>query len=245
MNQALCLFVFVLFCLSFIECKDLPPFLKLCHRSDPQLSQCIKSSVEDLRPHLAKGIPALKISPFHPLLISRLDINTNDVKLYYSNFSLGPMEEFVINDMNADFDKCQISFDISYPEKQIGQGEYHINGQVLLFHLDSEGRIDINFTDVRFNSKLSCKKIAKNNKEYAEFTDIDMKVKIGDFHLDLTNLFKDDPELTKNTVIVFNENSKSLLEEFESAVSDGIGQIVLQTIQRVFRTFPLDTLLLP
>ncbi|KRT83799.1 hemolymph juvenile hormone-binding protein [Oryctes borbonicus] len=243
---AACLCVLVISCLPIIECKrELPPFLKVCHRNDPQLNQCIKSSLLDLRPHLANGIPALKVSSLHPLLITRLDISTNDVKLYYTNFTLGPMEQFEINDISADFDKCQILLDFSYPKEQVGQGQYHINGQLLLFHLDSEGWVDVNFTDVRFNAKINCKKIIKNEQEYADFQDIDMKVKIGDFHLNMTDLFKDDPELTRNTVVVFNENSKSLLEEFEGPVSAAIGQIVLQAVQRVFSSFPLDILVPP
>lgn len=43
-----------------------------CHKSDPQLDNCIKRSFNHLRGYLAQGLPDIGVPPVEPLLIDRL-----------------------------------------------------------------------------------------------------------------------------------------------------------------------------
>lgn len=67
--------------------------MKICHRSDPNLKDCIKQSVEQMRPLLAKGIPEFDIPSCEPLWIPEVSIdqgtgsvalqsNYKDIKVY-------------------------------------------------------------------------------------------------------------------------------------------------------------------
>lgn len=47
-------------------------FLHVCHKSDPNLNQCIRSSVETLRPLLVSGIPQYEIPSLEPINLGDL-----------------------------------------------------------------------------------------------------------------------------------------------------------------------------
>lgn len=44
-------YIFILFICMYIAAN----VLRTCHRSDPNLNDCIKEAIEDLRPYLANG----------------------------------------------------------------------------------------------------------------------------------------------------------------------------------------------
>lgn len=89
---------------------------------------------------------------------------------------------------------------------------------------------------------MDCKLVTREQKEYVEFTDIDMTVKVDDIRVDMINLFKGNPEMVKNAIMVFNENSKKISKEFEGTVNTVIGEMALEMMRDVFRSFPLDVL---
>lgn len=88
---------------SFIITAD---FLHICRKSDPQLNDCIKTSIDILRPFLIKGIPSLDIPSIDPIEIGDLLVSENtrsnsngiqitakDIKSYgSSNFIIKSLE---------------------------------------------------------------------------------------------------------------------------------------------------------
>lgn len=91
------------FLLSF-HISTIAEYIRVCHKNDPQLVQCMKRSVEGLRPYLRRGIKELDIPPIEPILIGDLivsesvpgqgvSITARDVKAYGpSNFILKKLE---------------------------------------------------------------------------------------------------------------------------------------------------------
>ena len=65
-------------------------YIKPCKKADPDINNCITHSIEDLRNHLAQGIPELDAPAIEPLHLkqirllrgpvgARLDINITDL----------------------------------------------------------------------------------------------------------------------------------------------------------------------
>ncbi|CAG4921376.1 unnamed protein product [Colias eurytheme] len=48
-----------LFALHFAG-AEIPPYIKICHRDDPNVDKCIMNSIEELRPKLIKVIIVYK-----------------------------------------------------------------------------------------------------------------------------------------------------------------------------------------
>lgn len=74
--------------------------LSICHRSDPNFTECIKGSIEKLRPLLKKGIPELGIPSCEPLIIPEviLDQGTGavSIKANYKNIKVYGPSNFML-----------------------------------------------------------------------------------------------------------------------------------------------------
>lgn len=53
-------------------------YIHICKRNDPQVSKCIRESIEVLRPRLVKGIPEINVPGMEPLHISDIVIANGD-----------------------------------------------------------------------------------------------------------------------------------------------------------------------
>lgn len=53
-------------------------YIHVCKRTDPQVSKCIRESIEVLRPRLVKGIPEINVPGMEPLHISDIVIANGD-----------------------------------------------------------------------------------------------------------------------------------------------------------------------
>jgi hypothetical protein len=75
-------------------------FIKVCRRSDPHLNDCIKNSVEHLRPLLAKGIPEFDIPSCEPLCIPEVVIDQGSgavaVRSTYRNVKVYGPSKFIL-----------------------------------------------------------------------------------------------------------------------------------------------------
>lgn len=92
-------------------------------------------------------------------------------------------------------------------------------------------------------AKLSGERFMRNGKEYLDFQNIDYELKIGDFKTQFDDLFRDNPELTAVTNRVFNENSQALLPDFEEVFRNVLGNYMLGSLRRIFKTYPLNVML--
>ncbi|KAF4528887.1 hypothetical protein B566_EDAN017380 [Ephemera danica] len=85
----------------------IPSYVKLCKRTDPQLSACIVDSVNRLKPQLLKGIPEFRIPPYDPLKIPQVEL------------------------AEVDLDNLRVEIDLDLPKLRL-LAEYKINGRILL-----------------------------------------------------------------------------------------------------------------
>ncbi|KAI5694312.1 hypothetical protein M8J75_014754 [Diaphorina citri] len=80
-SRSLIVCVIMLAEISSISARKLPSFIPSCKRSDPNLNECAMRVAAAARPHLAKGIPKIKVPAMEPLIINELQVNRNNENL--------------------------------------------------------------------------------------------------------------------------------------------------------------------
>lgn len=82
--------------------NDLPK----CSKKDPQINQCIKNAVAQLRPYITTGAPELGLPPGEPLKIDSIGLDNNAgnvrIKGVFSNMIIGGISNFTIRDLRTD-----------------------------------------------------------------------------------------------------------------------------------------------
>ncbi|KAB0794286.1 hypothetical protein PPYR_11125 [Photinus pyralis] len=191
-------------------------YIKVCHRDDPKLSNCINDSITILKPYLKKGIPELDVPPLEPLLLDAVDLKSgNDatrIEATLSNLEIWGPTSFIILELKPNLNKNVFKFKVLLPELNV-VGRYKADARVLFFNLKGEGPAFINITNYKFECKLKGNKISKGGEEFLEFEKMRLKIEVGTSSIRLENLFNGDPVLGKATSDVVNENSNLFISE--------------------------------
>ncbi|GJQ77544.1 hypothetical protein Trydic_g20933 [Trypoxylus dichotomus] len=221
---------------------NIPSYVEICKQNDPNLDQCIVNCINNLKPYLALGIPEMRIYPFDPLIIARTQFTTQHLQAVFTENEFQKCQNFDLKFLHFDVSKNVLMMNISYSEL-VQTGNYNLTGRLLAFQLNGSGKFKVNYMQIEVYTKLSGERISKNGKKYLDFQNIDFELKLGDFKMQLDDLFVGNPELTVTTNRILNENSQSLLPDFEQICRNILSDFTLSSLRRIFRTFPLDVLL--
>ncbi|XP_015173973.1 PREDICTED: circadian clock-controlled protein-like [Polistes dominula] len=245
------LFIFNLILFSMIfdvgQSKDIPDFIHVCKRNDPNIVPCVTESVESLKPYLQKGVPEYNIPSLEPLLLKNLiateraglRISAKDVEAYGAS-------DFTITDLKTNFDKLEFDLKIKLPHLHI-KGNYDINGRVLLLPIQGSGPMNGNFTQCTGSVKVRAGSTEEPNGDHRLFIeDFQMKITVGKGTLNLDNLFGGEKVLGDVINNAINSNFDAFLGEMqpliEKALSDAFREIANGIISNFTyeQLFPLN-----
>ncbi|GJQ86305.1 hypothetical protein Trydic_g9001 [Trypoxylus dichotomus] len=93
---------------------DLPPFIRKCSRSDPNLTQCAITNANLAIPTLVKGVPSLDIPVLSPLLVPELELPGSTFTVSLTNIRLEGLENLRVRNANFSLGKRHqgVSFEI-------------------------------------------------------------------------------------------------------------------------------------
>lgn len=128
-------------------------FLHICHKSNPDLAKCMKTSIEYLRPYLAEGIPKYDIPKLEP-------IDVGDLLIAESSPGRGititatAIKAFGCSNYNVEKVKTveygrRYNLRIGFPDMYI-LGQYNLNGRVLFLPIQGNGKFTGNFSEYLF-----------------------------------------------------------------------------------------------
>lgn len=91
-------------------------FIQKCSRSDPQLNSCLRNTFNNLRPHLARGIPEIGVPPMEPMKIDHLGIENQAgnirIKGSFTNVINAGASNFTVKEVRSDLNvsECRNNF---------------------------------------------------------------------------------------------------------------------------------------
>lgn len=108
-------------------------FIRRCQRSDPNLGECLKGTIESMRPEIANGIPELFIPPCEPLQIPEIRIKQNAgairMESVYSDILMSGLSNFTLRKCSVDKDLNRTVVDFWFPSVKM-TAKYNIHGKV-------------------------------------------------------------------------------------------------------------------
>ncbi|XP_053972526.1 protein takeout-like [Hylaeus volcanicus] len=229
---------------------DIPPYLKICHRSDPHLNDCIKESIKTLKPYLGNGIPSLRIPPCEPLHVDEVEINQFSGPIYihakYSNISIYGGTNIVPKTIKLDLDKDRMRLKFFIPWLEM-IAHYHLNGRIMMLPMVGSGLGHGNFTDIDVIITLQMERYQsqKTGQVHQRVSDIYVDFVIGHATVKLDDLFDGDSTLSAAMNLFLNDNWRSIVAEIKPKLEETIGDLIKDFTDKIFSEFPEDVLLPP
>ncbi|XP_008551166.1 circadian clock-controlled protein daywake [Microplitis demolitor] len=235
--------IFLAVLISCASAIDLPEFLRVCNRNDPNMNACIKDSAEHLKPYLITGVPEYKIPSLEPLLLNDLvaaeghgiRITGKDVKAYGAG-------NYFVKEINVDMATLEFNVDILLPHLYV-EGIYEIDGKVLLLPITGSGRMIGNFTDCIGSVKFfaSAKPDAQGVKQF-NIDEFNLKVTVGNGNLQLDNLFGGDKTIGDVVNQAINANFAIFLREILPLVEKSLAIAFRDIGNGIVNSFTFDQL---
>lgn len=242
-----------------------------CRRNDPDLNECIRKSIEMLRPKMSEGIPELMVPPCEPLTIPKINIKQNAgairMESDYTDVSVAGLSNFTLRSVRIDTANNKFRINLWFPVLKM-TANYHIQGKLLLMSLAGKGPCRGNFSklhrynifatslyemykfsfriflaDVDASVSMKHSVIQRNGTDYLKVDDIGVDFNIGDASVHLDNLFGGDKELGRVMNGFINENWREITAEIRPALASSIEHILREIALRVYELYPIQQIL--
>ncbi|KAJ3633805.1 hypothetical protein MTP99_010730 [Tenebrio molitor] len=203
----------------------------ICHKSDPDFSECTKRNFEKSIPILVKGIPELNMPPIDPfeLPFATVDRTINElvsINATMRNVKMTGASNIIVEDLRANANELTGELRLTFPWVHL-EMNYDVTGQLLIVPLRSKGFLSGNYTNTQLYAKGSVKTVDKNGVKYFKVDKYSMKIRVGD---GVTKLTADNPDLQFAADLIanfYNENPR--------AVMDAINPIFVETATELYR----------
>ncbi|XP_073985297.1 protein takeout-like [Rhodnius prolixus] len=228
--------------------QKIPSFIKICKQSDPELDECVKESVEQIRPYLSKGIPELNIPGCEPLVLPEIVMNQGkgsvSVQSKYTNIKIFGPTNFKLESVKLDLENDKVKIKLSLPRLETS-GDYTISGRILMLPIAGQGISTGNYSDIEATAIMQGERFSKRGKTYFNVKDFLVDFSIGHASVRLDNLFNGDQQLGEAMNEFLNDNWKDVADEMKPVLEKTIGDLFKQFSNRIYHKYPLDELLPP
>ncbi|KYN02900.1 Circadian clock-controlled protein, partial [Cyphomyrmex costatus] len=212
-------------------------FLHVCQTSDPHYEECIRESIEHMKPYLKTGVPEYNIPSLEPLILKKLTFApTSSLQLEASEIVTRGASNFIIKKAKIDLDTLIVLVDVELPNIQV-EGIYGIDGKLLLLPIRGSGPIHGNFSNCIGACKIQIEKyLDEDGEEKMRIKDFKLKISVGKGMIKLDNLFGGEQALGDVINLAINNNFdiflKELSPQIEKGLSDSFQDIASSIIQQ-------------
>ncbi|XP_026291089.1 protein takeout [Frankliniella occidentalis] len=220
----------------------IPDFILICKRTDPQVDQCIKKSVEQLRPHLVRGIPAFNVPSLEPLILPEIRVGeSTGIRIRARNVKAFGCSDFKINRLRVDLARNDIEMAITLPKLFI-LGDYTVDGRVFLLPVRGAGQLTGNMTDCKGDVHLRGTVSKRDGVDYLKYDTLAVRIAVGRGSLHLDNLFGGQQTLGDIVNAAINSNFKAFFGELKPSVERALSQEFLSVANKIVTAVPYEKL---
>ncbi|XP_011498701.1 PREDICTED: uncharacterized protein LOC105362873 [Ceratosolen solmsi marchali] len=236
------LFLLVLLGAVTLLHAEVPSFIRVCGRQNPQLDKCIQESIMRLMPKLKEGIPNLDVPSLEPLFVDSIAIaNINDFQALATNVKLGGLSSFHIKHMHVDLKDQRIDVEIIFPKISM-DSDYNVKAKIIV-PINEKGPIKCTTNDVNAKVSIKFQITERRGQRLIYFPSMTTKLMITDYIADFES---NDGGKTNPVTEAINSILVSSKEEIITSMTPNlekaISEKVLNVANRICKHFTYDEL---
>ncbi|KAK4879329.1 hypothetical protein RN001_007475 [Aquatica leii] len=235
--------VFIVLTFTILSClsANIPNYIHICKRSDPDVAKCIMNSIEVIRPRLKKGITELGVPALEPLRIHDLDIGRGspNFKADLTNIDVFGSSDFQIHKLKVNVPTLTFRVQVTLPLLRLS-GHYDVNARILVVPFKGQGKFHANATQCTGTAVLKGSLNEQNGVKRLHFTKLDLKLQIGDYNIKLESGANSDPIIIQAANDVFNQNRKDFIEIAAPFIETRVSEMILEIANDIVKNFEYD-----
>jgi hypothetical protein len=223
----------------------LPPYIKACVKSDPNINDCVIKHANEAIPHLVKGDRKYKIQVLDPFDVEELKI-LNDgprptgISITLKNAKVYGLKNIVMKKAIMNLDEKHNHFEVLTSKVQI-IGQYEASGRILVLPISGNGNVTLTVENMYILFDEYWNLVPRDGEIYLirHNVTVTSRTPTG-FRIHITNLFNGNKLLGDQTNAFLNENWKDAYKELSPTIFNVLSEIITSVISRISDVVPYD-----
>ncbi|XP_068214566.1 protein takeout-like [Palaemon carinicauda] len=212
------------------------------------LNDCLKQTLEDLRPSLRTGIPELNLPRLEPMQVPNLVFQQRDggvtIESTFTDLTVTGLSQFTTTLIDADPVTNTFRVGLNIPQLKI-VGTYNLNGRVFILPIIGDGPFNALLNDVIVSGQGNVRvHRSASGTEHLRISGTAIDFTIHRLNIKLDNLFNGDPILGQTVNLFVNQNSQEILRDVKPEVTRQLGELVEKVMNDALSQLPVDAFLI-
>ncbi|XP_060517809.1 uncharacterized protein LOC132696792 [Cylas formicarius] len=226
--------------------RSLPSNFPVCKRTDPNINQCLVDATEKVKPFLAEGVPSLKIPPFEPFQIPKIELaqgtRSLNFKAVLTNVLAYGLSNYKFTKFDYDIPGFQFFCEATIPGLNL-EGDYTVTGRVLIAPIEGKGRFTAKIDSCEAFVYQKVKLLKRNGLDYLTPDFTNSTINVSGPRVKLDGLFGGNAQLNDVTNKAINDNVDELFAELKPVVEQTLTSILEDILfKSLFVNIPYDNL---
>lgn len=237
--------VLVFLCLVQGGLFHIPDYIKVCQREQATISDCLRDSIENIRPQLVSGIPELSVPSIEPFYIPEIIAVSGELvplKASGKDVRVSGAGNFTIKSVSVNLETLEIRARVRFPRLHL-DGRYNLDTQILIIPLRGEGNLIADADKCDAEIFLKAKIVEREGKQYLYFTSMNVDIKIKDYRIRLDGLFNGNKALGDATNEAIHQNRVEFLKTMQPYLEKTVAKILLDDANKIVAPLPFDEIL--
>ncbi|CAL1681949.1 unnamed protein product [Lasius platythorax] len=233
--------IFTFALLAAYVAAEIPSYINVCGRKDPNLDQCIVDNVNNLKSKICEGIPELDIPPNDPLILDKLVISdTTNNKLFMRNTKISGLCNFVINSFHSDIDKLHFDVKISFGLLQLNS-TYDFDVRIVV-PIAQKGLVYITTNNVEADVGIDMKVTTKGGKRYMYMSQIKINLDIKEYDAKYDLNEREFGQLNQIINNFIGNNQDEIIKSIKPAIEEVVSKRILLVSNDIVKHFTYEEL---
>ncbi|CAO1422386.1 unnamed protein product [Diamesa tonsa] len=198
--------------------QELPPYIKQCRASDPELLDCLKGSLHHLKPYLKAGIPEIEMPSVEPFVIDLLTLQltggTNGYRINLRDLETFGASNFTVKRIKLEEGTKPFEAVITMPRLVI-KAKYTSSGVLIIIPASGGGDFGAVFDGVTCLVSGHISTRQKPNGNFLHIDSLAIELNIKKVKLTVAKIFNNNRILTEATNLFLKENGQEILKAMQ------------------------------
>ncbi|XP_074025621.1 protein takeout [Leptinotarsa decemlineata] len=236
------------FTFAFVVGEDVPPYIKQCHKGDPEVIECFKEAIHHLRPYLKKGIKEIELPSVEPFKMEELSLSLttgpNGYKVSLKNIDVFGASQFTVRTLKLSTDKQPFETKIKIPLLKI-ESRYESSGVLIILPASGNGTFNGHLDDILATVRGTVSVQVKEKKKYLHVDTLTVDLDVKDVGLEVKNIYKNNIILTQAINLFLRQNGMEVFNVMLPQLKLKLAGLFMSICNSLLSHIPMDTFYVP
>ncbi|KAK4879360.1 hypothetical protein RN001_007506 [Aquatica leii] len=231
----------------FGDTNKVPPYVKQCKESDPQLLDCLIGALQHLSPYLATGIKEIELPTVEPFQMDELTLSLttgpNGYKVSLLDIDIFGASNYTVKKIKLSENGKPFQAIINIPELRIN-AKYRSTGVLIILPASGNGTFHAKFKNVTAVVQGQISVNYKGDLKYLHVDTLNLDLDVKDAQMGVKKIYRNNRILIEAINLFLRENGQEVLKAMTPQLKKKLSTLFQTIANQLLTHIPMQTFLI-